>query len=147
MYPPYQSFDRSVHAFLKQAAHDPQVLAIKAAIHRTAHDSKIIGSLIEAARNGKQVAVMVEPKARFDEENNLRWVERWEEEGIHVAHGTLGYKTHTKTALVVREEEDEVGWYSQRGHGELPLGNRQDVHGPGPFDGGSGHRAGFNPPV
>lgn len=109
---PYHSFSRTVQTFFDAAARDPDVLAIKAAIYRTARDSKIIESLIEAARNGKQVAVMVELKARFDEENNLRWVERLEEEGIHVAYGTLGHKAHTKTALVVREESEGVRLYS-----------------------------------
>jgi polyphosphate kinase len=109
---PYHSFGDTVQRFLDEAASDPDVLAIKLAIYRTAPDSKVIRSIIEAARNGKQVAVMVELKARFDEENNLRWVERLEEEGIHVAYGTLDYKTHTKTALVVRQESDGVRIYS-----------------------------------
>jgi polyphosphate kinase len=109
---PYHAFSATVQRFFDEAATDPDVLAIKAAIYRTAHDSKIIERLIEAARNGKQVAVMVELKARFDEANNLRWVKRLEEEGIHVAYGTLGYKTHTKTSLVVREEDDGVRLYS-----------------------------------
>lgn len=114
---PYHSFEQSVNRFFAEAAHDPDVLAIKAAIYRTATESKIIESLINAVRNGKQVAVMVELKARFDEENNLRWVERLEEEGIHVAYGTIGYKTHSKIALVVREEQDEVKLYSHVGTG------------------------------
>jgi len=114
---PYHSFSATVQRFLDEAAHDPDVLAIKAAIYRTARDSQVIESLIDAARNGKQVAVMVELKARFDEENNLRWVKRLEEEGIHVAYGTLGYKTHTKTSLVVREEDDGVQLYSHVGTG------------------------------
>jgi len=103
---PYHSFSRTVQTFLDTAAHDPQTLAIKAAIYRTAPDSQVIQSLIEAAKNGKQVAVMVELKARFDEENNLRWVKRLEEEGIHVTYGTIGLKTHSKVALAVREEDD-----------------------------------------
>ncbi|WP_435185067.1 polyphosphate kinase 1 [Halobellus sp. EA9] len=114
---PYHSFQKTVQAFLSQAARDDDVLAIKAAIYRTSRDSQVIESLIEAARNGKQVAVMVELKARFDEENNLRWVERLEEEGIHVAYGTIGLKTHTKTALVVRREDDGVQLYSHIGTG------------------------------
>ncbi|MFC5367358.1 polyphosphate kinase 1 [Salinirubrum litoreum] len=109
---PYHSFTNTVQTFLDAAASDPDVLAIKAAIYRTASDSQVIESLIEAAKNGKQVAVMVELKARFDEENNLRWVKRLEEEGIHVAYGTIGLKTHSKTALVVREEDDGVQLYS-----------------------------------
>jgi len=104
---PYHSFDETVQRFLDEAAHDPDVLAIKAAIYRTASDSQVIQSLIEAAENGKQVAVMVELKARFDERNNLEWVHRLEEHGIHVAYGTIGLKTHTKTALVVRQEDGD----------------------------------------
>ncbi len=114
---PYHSFEGTVQRFLDEAATDPDVLAIKAAIYRTAEDSTVVESLIEAARNGKQVGVMVELKARFDEANNLRWVERLEEEGIHVAYGKLGYKAHTKTSLVVREEEDGVRLYSHVGTG------------------------------
>jgi len=109
---PYHSFTDTVQRFLAEAAADPDVLAIKAAIYRTASDSGIIQSLIDAADNGKQVAVMVELKARFDEQNNLEWVRRLEENGIHVAYGTIGLKTHTKTALVVREEDDGVELYS-----------------------------------
>ena len=109
---PYHSFTETVQRFLAEAASDPDVLAIKAAIYRTASDSKIIQSLIDAADNGVQVAVMVELKARFDEQNNLEWVRRLEEEGIHVAYGTVGLKTHTKTALVVREEASGVELYS-----------------------------------
>jgi len=114
---PYHSFDDTVQRFLRTAAEDPDVLAIKAAIYRTSRDSQVIESLIDAAKNGKQVAVMVELKARFDEENNLRWVQRLEEEGIHVAYGTLGLKTHTKTALLVREEGDTVRQYAHVGTG------------------------------
>ncbi|WP_416840851.1 polyphosphate kinase 1 [Haloferax sp. DFSO52] len=109
---PYHSFTGTVGTFLQAAANDPRVLAIKATIYRTAPDSEVIETLIEAAKNGTQVAVMVELKARFDEENNLRWVRRLEEEGIHVAYGTIGLKAHTKTALVVREEGDGVQLYS-----------------------------------
>ncbi|ELZ28928.1 polyphosphate kinase [Halosimplex carlsbadense 2-9-1] len=109
---PYHSFTDTVQRFLAEAAADPDVLAIKAAIYRTASDSQVIQSLIDAADNGKQVAVMVELKARFDEQNNLEWVRRLEENGIHVAYGTVGLKTHTKTALVVREEDDGVELYS-----------------------------------
>ncbi|SFR54548.1 polyphosphate kinase 1 [Halogeometricum limi] len=109
---PYHSFAGTVQTFLAAAANDPKVLAIKATIYRTAPDSSVINTLIDAASREKQVAVMVELKARFDEENNLRWVKRLEEEGIHVAYGTLGLKTHTKTALVVREEADGVQLYS-----------------------------------
>lgn len=114
---PYHSFEKTVQSVLREAAEDDDVLAIKAAIYRTSRDSQVIQNLIQAARNGKQVAVMVELKARFDEENNLRWVERLEEEGIHVAYGTIGLKTHSKTALIVRREEDGVQLYSHVGTG------------------------------
>jgi len=114
---PYHSFEDTVQRFLDEAANDPDVLAIKAAIYRTASDSQVIQALIDAAENGKQVAVMVELKARFDEQNNLEWVRTLEENGIHVAYGTVGLKTHTKTALVVREEDDGVQLYSHVGTG------------------------------
>ena len=114
---PYHSFEKTVQRFISEAASDDDVLAIKAAIYRTSEDSQFVEHLISAARNGKQVAVMVELKARFDEANNLRWVERLEEEGIHVAYGTIGLKTHSKTALVVREEPDGVQLYSHVGTG------------------------------
>ncbi|WP_049915116.1 polyphosphate kinase 1 [Haloferax mucosum] len=119
---PYHSFGDTVQKFLDVAANDPKVLAIKAAIYRTASDSKIIESLIDAADNGKQVAAMVELKARFDEQNNLEWVRKLEEEGIHVAYGTIGLKTHTKTALVVREEADGVRLYSHVATGNYHSG-------------------------
>lgn len=114
---PYHSFEATVQRFLHAAATDPKVLAVKAAIYRTASDSKVIQSLINAADNGKEVAVMVELKARFDERNNLEWVRQLEEEGIHVAYGTVGLKTHTKTALVVRQEDEGVQLYSHIGTG------------------------------
>jgi len=119
---PYHSFEGTVQRFLHAAANDPNVLAVKAAIYRTASDSKVIQSLIDAADNGKQVAVMVELKARFDEKNNLEWVRQLEEEGIHVAYGTVGLKTHTKTALVVRKEDDGVQLYSHVGTGNYHSG-------------------------
>lgn len=114
---PYHDFTDTVQRFLSAAAEDPNVLAVKAAIYRTASDSQVIESLIDAAENGKQVAVMVELKARFDEQNNLEWVRKLEENGIHVAYGTVGLKTHTKTSLVVREEDDGVELYSHIGTG------------------------------
>ncbi len=119
---PYHSFEETVQNFLETAANDPDVLAVKAAIYRTASDSKVIQSLIDAADNGKQVAVMVELKARFDEKNNLEWVRRLEQKGIHVAYGTVGLKTHTKTALVVRQEDDGVRIYSHIGTGNYHSG-------------------------
>ena len=119
---PYHSFEGTVQRFLNAAATDPDVLAVKAAIYRTASDSKVIQSLINAADNGKEVAVMVELKARFDEKNNLEWVRQLEEEGIHVAYGTVGLKTHTKTALVVRQDDDGVQLYSHVGTGNYHSG-------------------------
>ena len=119
---PYHDFGETVQRFLTEAANDPDVLAVKAAIYRTASDSQVIESLIEAAENGKQVAVMVELKARFDEQNNLEWVRRLEENGIHVAYGTVGLKTHTKTALVVRDDGDGVTLYSHVGTGNYHSG-------------------------
>ncbi len=119
---PYHSFGETVQTFLDAAAHDPDTLALKVAIYRTAPDSKVIRSLIDAAKNGKQVAVMVELKARFDEENNLRWVKRLEEEGIHVAYGSIELKTHSKVALAVRQEGDDVRIYSHVATGNYHSG-------------------------
>ena len=114
---PYQSFEGTVQRLIADAATDSDVAAIKIAIYRTSQDSKLIESLITAARNGKEVAVMVELKARFDEANNLRWVRRLEEEGIHVAYGTVDLKAHSKAALVVRREADGIQLYSHVGTG------------------------------
>jgi len=114
---PYHSFGDTVQRFLDAAAVDPDVHAIKITIYRTATDSQVIDTLIRAARNGKQVVVMVELKARFDERNNLEWAGKLEDEGIHVTYGTIGYKTHTKTALVVREEPTGMALYSHIGTG------------------------------
>ena len=119
---PYHTFSGTVQTFLDAAAHDTNCLAIKIAIYRTAPDSTVIQSLIDAAKNGKQVAVMVELKARFDEENNLRWVKRLEEEGIHVAYGSIELKTHSKVALVVRQEDDGVRTYSHVATGNYHSG-------------------------
>lgn len=119
---PYHAFTGTVQQFLEEAANDPNVLAIKAAIYRTASDSQIIQTLIDAARNGKQVAVMVELKARFDEQNNLEWAKKLEAEGIHVAYGTIGYKTHTKTSLVVRDESSADG----ESNGGIPAAGAAD---------------------
>jgi polyphosphate kinase len=114
---PYESFDHSVERFIEQAAADPKVLAIKQALYRTSGDSPFIPSLIRAAESGKQVAVLVELRARFDEARNIVWARKLEDAGVHVAYGVVGYKTHTKVALVVRQEPDGIRSYAHIGTG------------------------------
>ncbi len=114
---PYHSFDSSILHFLQSAAIDPQVLAIKLTIYRTSSDSPIIQALMESARQGKQVAVLVEITARFDEAPNIAWGRRLEREGAHVAYGVERLKTHVKLALVVREEKDGIRRYVHVGTG------------------------------
>jgi len=113
---PYESFD-GVLRFLQQAAADPRVLAIKQTLYRTGGDRRIVGALMDAVKNGKQVTVVVELKARFDEANNIAWSRRLEEAGVHVVYGVVGYKVHAKVCLVVRRDDDGIGRYVHLGTG------------------------------
>jgi polyphosphate kinase len=119
---PYESFASSVGRFLREAAEDPKVRAIKMTLYRTSAKTNVIDYLIEAAQNGKQVTVVVELKARFDESANIRWANRLEEAGIHVTYGVVGLKTHSKVILVVREDYAGLRRYAHVGTGNYHAG-------------------------
>jgi polyphosphate kinase len=119
---PYESFSTSVERFLREAAEDPKVRAIKMTLYRTSRDSKLISYLSDAARNGKQVAVAVELKARFDEAANIQFAEQLEQFGIHVTYGVVGLKTHSKVILVVRQDYNGLKRYAHIGTGNYHAG-------------------------
>ena len=119
---PYESFATSVERFLKEASQDPKVRAIKMTLYRTSSDTKVVDYLVSAARNGIQVAVVVELKARFDEAANIRWAARMEEAGIHVTYGVVGLKTHSKIILVVRNDYNGLKRYLHIGTGNYHAG-------------------------
>jgi len=114
---PYESFATSVVRFLDEAAHDPKVRAVKMTLYRTDEETRVVDLLVAAAKNGKQVAVVVELKAKFDEAANIKWSERMEQAGIHVTYGVIGLKTHCKVILVVRQDYDGLKRYIHIGTG------------------------------
>ena len=119
---PYESFESSVERFLKEASTDPKVLAIKMTLYRTSSDSRVIQYLLDAAQNGKQVAVVVELKARFDESANIHWAGYLEQAGVHVTYGVVGLKTHSKVIFVIRRDFNGLKRYAHIGTGNYHAG-------------------------
>jgi polyphosphate kinase len=119
---PYESFESSVERFLKEASTDPKVLAIKMTLYRTSSDSRVIQYLLDAAQNGKQVAVVVELKARFDESANIHWAGYLEQAGVHVTYGVVALKTHSKVIFVIRRDYNGLKRYAHIGTGNYHAG-------------------------
>lgn len=119
---PYESFSTSVEKFVRSAVDDPKVLAIKMALYRTGDNSPFVPMLIEAAERGKQVVCLVELKARFDEERNILWAQKLEDAGVHVVYGIVGLKTHAKTTLIIRNDDDGLRTYFHLGTGNYHSG-------------------------